>query len=145
MIKSAKNIFKHDIIYRILFPNDKIYIGRCTRSFDSLKKRYLVKEKRHIRPVNFAINKYIDSVRFEIIEELFDCTSELLNERESFWIKEYNSLITEKGYNIVSSGRNCDTHTNNPRYDEIVNNIKLRFKKYGNPRTGTKHSPEAKN
>ena len=45
-------------------------------------------------------NDGLDNFYFEVIEEI---DNQLLNEREQFWIAEYNSLVPN-GYNILKGG-----------------------------------------
>lgn len=50
------------------------------------------------------MRKYgIDNFSFEIIEE---CQIEQLNEREIYWISQYNSNLPEFGYNLTKGGNN---------------------------------------
>lgn len=57
----------------------------------------------------------------EIIEF---CDSQYLNEREIFWIKELKSNDLAMGYNIGTGGVGGDNFTNNPRKEEIRENMR---------------------
>lgn len=88
-------------IYKITSPSDKIYIGQSI----NIEKRWkfynsnAVNLKQHIK-VYRSIQKYgVSEHKFEIIEE---CSEELLDEREIYWIKFYNSV--EEGLNISEGG-----------------------------------------
>ncbi len=92
------------IIYKISNTiNDKVYIGQTTQT---LKERF----RKHKQVVNYetcrtvlkkAFVKYgIDNFNIEIIEE---CDDTLLNEKEKFYIEQYNSKVPN-GYNIREGG-----------------------------------------
>lgn len=89
--------------------NNKSYIGKS-------KHIYLRWKQHHTEPFNKnanayntlfyrAIRKYgIDQFKFEIIEE---CLEKELNERERYWIKQYNTFIlstNSQGYNMTEGG-----------------------------------------
>lgn len=93
-------------IYKITnIKNNKIYIGKST----DIKRRW----KEHIRhskdehkrkkcPLHMAINKYgKDLFKFEVIEE---CKVDVLDEREMYYIKLFDSKNKKKGYNITNGG-----------------------------------------
>ena len=77
--------------------NNKVYIGQ---SID-IKARWEKHKKSNDNcAIHKAFKKYgLNNFSFEVIEE---CLPELLDERETFWIKEYNSY--EKGYNMTLGG-----------------------------------------
>ena len=87
-------------IYKIDFPNGKVYIGKS----NNIKRRFY----EHNRPdreqivCDRAIHKYFGKVKeITILEE---CNQELLNDREKYWITFYESNIKEKGYNLTEGG-----------------------------------------
>lgn len=90
------------IIYAIINKiNGKFYIGQTTRT---LAQRIL--EHRHCQKT--AIGKAIHNYGWEnfSVSILEKCeTLEQLNEREKFWIAEYNS-IAPNGYNMTEGGNN---------------------------------------
>jgi len=84
--------------------NGKIYIGQSIE----IEKRWRrhkneLKNNKHDNIyLQRSVNKYgFDNFQFEIIEE---CKKELLNEREIYWISNYNSNSFIKGYNSESGG-----------------------------------------
>ena len=86
-------------IYKITnLINGKIYIGQhiqYTKSIDSYMGSGTLLKK--------AQKKYgISNFKKEIIEE---CTLENINEREIYWISEFN-CITPNGYNLAKGGKN---------------------------------------
>lgn len=55
-------------------------------------------------PIHLAIYKYgLENFSIDIIEE---CPPEILNEKEKYWIKYYNSY--KKGYNATEGGQGGD-------------------------------------
>lgn len=89
------------IIYKIVNKiNGKIYIGQTKHS---LKDRfnghcYSSKHKYRNSPLYQAFRKYGIN-NFDVFE-IEKCENHLLNEKEEFYINEYNSL-TPSGYNIL--------------------------------------------
>lgn len=88
-------------IYKITnLINQKMYIGQTIRSIE-------VRWKEHLRskdnaPIHKAIQKY-GQENF-IIEEIEECEDSLLNEREQYYIKFFNSYNGHIGYNATEGG-----------------------------------------
>lgn len=59
--------------------------------------------------IHQAIRKYgYENFSIDIIEVLTDVSNyDVVNEREQYWIKEEQSLLTQWGYNVLEGGRNC--------------------------------------
>lgn len=90
-------------IYKITKKDTKqIYIGQ---SIDIERRIEEHKASRYNNTyIDNAINKYgIDAFDYEIIEEL-DPIQEILDEREKYWIKKYNSFLNPNHYNLESGG-----------------------------------------
>ena len=90
-------------IYKITnLINNKIYIGQSV----DIKRRWYYytnppKELDYKSKIIPAIKKYgIENFKFEILEE---CPIDQLDERESYYINFYNSIID--GYNIIEGGQ----------------------------------------
>ncbi len=87
--------------------NGKVYIGQTILSFkrrcDTHKNK--LRQGKHYNShlqsswFEYGENNFI----FEIIETSINCKN-LLDEREQYWIKLYNSTNQEFGYNIESGG-----------------------------------------
>lgn len=138
-------ILKKGLIYLIEFPNGKKYVGKSIHDLNQITKRYFVKENKNCkRPVNKAIKKFgCENVKITVLEEYRNITDYFLGEKEKEFIRLNSSLITENGYNVHEGGSGGDTYTNNPRKNEIIENIKLRLKTR-HPRKGVKLSDETK-
>lgn len=91
-------------IYKITNQvNQKVYIGKTTSSINrrwNQHKSELNKNKDVNRPLYKAIRKY--GVKNFIIEMIEECPSEIVNEREIYWIQQYDSY--HNGYNATLGG-----------------------------------------
>lgn len=88
-------------IYKITNPKGKIYIGQSRnlehRLNDYINVNEWIKEQRKIYN---SLKKYGSKHHtFEILEE---CSEDILNEREIFWIKHFDSILN--GLNIKLGG-----------------------------------------
>lgn len=105
---------KKNVIYKITNTvNGMIYIGQtrqtASRRWKSHRKDARKLEKGQINKISAylyrAILKYGDkNFKVEIVEQ---CEPHLLNEREQFWIKEFNCLAPN-GYNLTTGGKNFE-------------------------------------
>lgn len=90
--------------------NGKIYIGKSKLNDPSYLGSGMILRQ--------AIEKYgTDSFIKEILEE---CTDEVINDREKFWIKQCQSFERGVGYNIALGGAGGDTTSHHPDKDLIV-------------------------
>lgn len=110
-------------IYKIVNTvNDKVYIGKTQRTIqerwrDHIKDSW--NSKYQHRPLYRAFKKYgINSFSIEIIEE---CENEKLNDKEKFWIKQYNSY--HNGYNATlgGDGGHCGELINRQQINNLWN------------------------
>ena len=87
-------------IYKIDYPNGKSYIGlsrdikRRMTEHNSFNKAKM--------PCDLAIKYYGKIEEIEILEYCDDET--LLEEKERYWIKYYDTINPEKGYNLTEGG-----------------------------------------
>lgn len=95
-------------IVRCLSTN-KVYIGQ-TKNVKSRKASHLNRARCGLnRPLYSAIRKYgEENFSFEIIEE---CDDSQIDEREIFWIHQFDSRNPEKGFNLASGGQGCFGHS----------------------------------
>lgn len=128
-------------IYKINFPNGKIYIGLSrhirTRILNHLSKDY---QEHPELPISRAINKYgIQSV--DILEEVSGTREELI-QKEKYWIQKYDATNPKIGYNISSGGDGAGTGWENQQaklsetqlfelYDLLLHS-KLTYEELGN-------------
>ena len=88
-------------IYKITnLVNNKSYIGKTERTIEERWKEHLKNRKTLDLPLYRALNKYgVDQFQIEQLEE---CTTQIVDERETYWIMHYNSC--EQGYNCTLGG-----------------------------------------
>lgn len=91
------------VIYRIIFPNGKSYIGATTKTLNSRIKSHIAAANcGSDYPVHLALKKYDKETKYET---LCNCNSlEDLYEKEKYYIDLYKSHIKENGYNIKPGG-----------------------------------------
>ena len=98
---NTKNILSG--IYKITFPNGKIYIGLSNNIRKRIWKHNHDDYKLH-RVVGNAIHLYGDITEFEVLEEISPQNRDLMNEREKYWIEYYHSNDIQYGYNMTEGG-----------------------------------------
>lgn len=90
--------------------NKKAYVGQ-SNDIERRFKEHCYKGEGSRILLDIAIQKYgKENFTFEIIEE---CKIEELNERETYWIKYYNTI--ESGYNLSTGGDYQSRGSNNGR------------------------------
>lgn len=110
--------------------NGKKYIGKSISISTRLSRHRRNVEKKVITKFYTAVRKYgWNSFIFGIIEE---CDSDILNDREIFYIEKYKTLI--EGYNMTSGGDGGTTWI-------MSDNIK---EKYAKRMKNFKHTDDAK-
>jgi len=177
-LNELPNLLEDNIIYLIFNNiNNKCYIGQA-KNFISrfrIEKSVLSHQAEYQeyldtpnnRIIYRAFNKYgLNNFTVYLIEELDN--SDLLNEREKYWIQKLHTCIYDDlcwGYNMTWGGDNCD-HLNTPearkkaidtmnkrgnRYkgidrchdeDVMSRSIKTRADKYNGDCMGYCHTPE---
>ena len=89
-------------IYKITnLINGKVYVGQSVNILTRWRRhRSEMNNLNNCYPIYKAMRKYgLENFAFEVIEE---CSKNLLDEREKYWIKYYNSYYD--GYNQTSGG-----------------------------------------
>lgn len=88
------------------FINDKVYIGEC-KNFYKRFSRHVSALKRGVhcnKKLQNFVNKYgIDSLYFDIIEEMPESTTNERIDREIFYIRGYDSI--NSGFNLIEDSR----------------------------------------
>ena len=83
--------------------NGKIYIGKTVFSVSKRWREHCkeyTKERNNKRPVYSAMAKYgVDNF---CVEQIDECTEDILSDRERYWIEYYGSF--KNGYNATSGG-----------------------------------------
>lgn len=111
-------------IYKITcLTNQKIYIGQTTKTIEERFKEHCKDSKIFDYPLYRGMRKYgIDSFIIELIEE---CDVSLLNDRECYWIKVYDSVAWHnKGYNGTWGGDGCYRKDIDPELIKYYINLK---------------------
>lgn len=104
-------------IYKVLNTiNGKVYIGKTGKTIEERWSKHLgnageLKRTREANPhekkegshLNNAINKYGPNA-FIVNQVDVAYSKEELNEKERYWVKEYDSMNPDKGYNMTEGG-----------------------------------------
>lgn len=102
------------LVYKIInLTNEKVYIGKTIDLANRKKKHRYHYQKGTNRYLYDAMRKYgITHFKYEVIEY---CDSESeMNEREIFWISNYNSNNKKFGYNMTTGGDGGDVYSSLP-------------------------------
>ena len=92
-------------IYKIEFPNGKVYIGLTTTSLKRRKSGHRKCAKGNDTRILYnALRKYTMEDTFELMEIDIAYTKEELCEKEILYIQMYNSFDKEYGYNMTKGG-----------------------------------------
>jgi group I intron endonuclease len=90
------------IIYLIINKESgQKYVGQTTLPMNKTWQQHIHDSNRMSpKPIHRAFRKYgVDKFTMKVIDE---CNENLLNERESYWIEQYNSYVSEGGYNDIT-------------------------------------------
>jgi len=91
------------IIYCVLFPNGKRYVGKTECSLNKRKKEHKHRAKTATTHLYNAIRKHgWENLDWIILEECSDAA--VLSEKEKIWIKKFDCLNRNKGYNLREGG-----------------------------------------
>ena len=101
-------------IYKINFPNGKIYVGRAKNIKGRIWEHYT---KIDNTPCQMALYKYFSSyqdIDVDILEKIEKYNHELICSLEIKWIAELHAQNKEVGYNISPGGDGAATGVDNP-------------------------------
>jgi len=105
------------LIYKIEFPNGKVYIGK-TKDLENRKYHHYYNAKNGNTLLLYkAFRKYGANIIWHIIE---NCNEEMADYFEKLYIEKYKSNNIEYGYNLTEGGDGGNTITNNPNFNEII-------------------------
>ena len=111
-------------IYKITFPNQKVYIGRSNNIYRRMLEHN--NDFRNKLPIEYAIMKYGKITEFDIIELINDIDE--MKQREIYWIKYYDSTNKEKGYNISLGGDGGEPGSRNSQAKFTEEQIQILYK-----------------
>ena len=115
-------------IYKITnIQNDKVYIGQTIRPVKQRFHRHINDALNNVLDTHFAraIRKYgKDSFKIEIIDTAQ--TQDELNQKEQYWIKQYDSV--NKGYNETDAISKCGGNTYQSKTNEEMSIIKEKIR-----------------
>jgi hypothetical protein len=91
----------YGIIYKVTNNiNNKVYIGKTTKTLEQRIKQHIKDFNRKSRPLSVDIKKYgVENFSYEIISEVYK--EELLTPYEGLFIELYESYKEDKGYNSI--------------------------------------------
>lgn len=118
-------------IYKINFPNGKIYIGRAKDIKTRIREHY---QKKDNTPCQYALYKYFNSyedIDIDILETIQEYNHKLICSLEVKWIAEFEATNKEKGYNVTPGGDGAATGVYNSASkitEEELDNIILLLK-----------------
>ena len=88
-------------IYRVINPNNKIYIGQSIDIEKRWKRYYYTLNCKSQTALYRSFKKHgVDNHKFEVIEE---CLEQDLNERERYW-QDYYDVSNKNGLNCMLTG-----------------------------------------
>ena len=100
-------------VYIITSPSGKQYVGKCSISPSNKAILYQAAAKYYLdikRPILNAIRKYgWENMKFKIIERNDDWSTDELNQRETYWIRYFDTL--KNGYNVTGGGDGHDSES----------------------------------
>ena len=95
------------IIYKVISPSGKVYIGQTSKSLEERKTHHEYearKPKYENNAFKRAIRKYGDLLKWEVLESNIG-TLEKSHKQEIYWIDRFNSTDSNQGYNSTLGGR----------------------------------------
>jgi len=112
------------IIYKITnHLNNKCYIGQTVQE-PNIRWKQHIKPKKYKCAIYSAILKYgLENFTFEIVEKT---KPELLDEKEIYYIRKYNSY--RNGYNLTKGGEGCKGCTRKRKYEDIIPDLYVDLK-----------------
>lgn len=89
--------------------NGKIYIGQTVNTLKYRKDQHFRESKSGSRQNTYFHNAIIKYGENNFVFEIIDYADSIeeLNNKEAYWISEYNSTDRNIGYNLDSGGKNC--------------------------------------
>lgn len=126
------------IIYKLTFPNNKVYIGQTIKTLNTRFSQHINSVNNGSKQViHKAINKYgIENILKEVI---CNCDRKYLNEFEKYYIWKYNTI--ENGYNVALGG---NSNSGFKHSEKTKSQMSFAHKGNRNAFYGKNHSNETK-
>ena len=122
-------------IYKITSPTNKVYIGQSTNILFRFGAYKRLNCKKQTYLYNPFLKHGVENHTFEIIEE---CSIDILNEREVYYVELYDTFNSKNGLNLMGGGGNTAVRSEETK-------AKIREARKGmKPNLGKKHSEETK-
>ena len=100
-------------IYKINFPNGKIYIGRAIDIKRRIREHYIKKDNTPCQKALFYYFKNPSEIEFEILFVQEKQNLNELKEKEIYYIELYQACNKNKGYNLLRGGDSADYGVDN--------------------------------
>lgn len=101
-------------IYKISFPNGKVYIGLSNNIKRRIREHW--QDERRVNMIcHYALKKYysnLQEIELDVLEELDFLDYKILSEREKYWIKFYSANNRDFGYNLTEGGTDLTSFSN---------------------------------
>lgn len=127
-------------IYQILNKvTNKSYVGKSVNYLKRFEAHKKLADKKVNRRLYDSINFHgIENFLLILLEDLGDCSQQIANDREKFWISELN-CISPNGYNMTFGGDGGNT-----LYNWKLEDKENLWKKQGKTRIGQKRTFDQK-
>jgi len=86
-------------IYKITSPTNKVYIGQSTNILFRFGAYKRLNCKKQTYLYNSFLKHGVENHTFEIIEE---CSIDILNEREVYYVELYDTFNSKNGLNLMT-------------------------------------------
>ena len=134
----------YGFIYKIEFPNGKVYIGQTSRTLEQRKREHIRNAKKGVTYYVYNELRYYNMVdTFELIEIDTADTKEELDEKEMRYIQIYNSMDREYGCNRTMGGDGFIGYIHTEEDRKKISESRKKFHKE-NPEAGKKHGERRK-
>lgn len=118
------NVDMKCLIYKVITPNNKVYIGLTSTTLKIRKECHLRNKQDTL--FTRAIKKYGDEIVWEVIEDNI-ASLEKAQQQEIYWISFYQSNSRIKGYNLMSGGGRVGTHSDSTK-EKIRKSVNNHYK-----------------
>ena len=128
------------IIYLITFPNGKRYVGLTATTFEERKKSHISHRVTSDLPVHNALQKYLGSETWEIIDSASNWDE--LVELEKKYIDQLKTYISKNGYNLTYGGDGTVGYRHTDEQKRLNSSAKKKY--FNDPQNRRKQSEATK-